>query len=131
LRAACFRDVRHDVLYKHVIYSGPIDEYFDFCFGPLPYRSLRFVHETLDIPHFQPVAVVNYPDETVEYTRITEYKHLTGQSALQNQRPSLRLRLPDGDRQAAIGVPRPDKVGYACSGSSMTRRKKPTNLSCA
>jgi len=125
------RDVRHDVLYKHVIYSGPIDEYFDFCFGPLPYRSLRFVHETLDIPHFQPVAVVNYPDETVEYTRITEYKHLTGQSALQNQRPSLRLRLPDGDRQAAIGVPRPDKVGYACSGSSMTRRKKPTNLSCA
>nr|WP_250491378.1 UDP-galactopyranose mutase [Caballeronia sp. INML2] len=41
------RDVRHDVLYKHVIYSGPIDEYFDFCFGPLPYRSLRFVHETL------------------------------------------------------------------------------------
>src|SRR5213075_2989096 len=60
---------------------GPIDEYFDFRFGKLPYRSLKFDHQTLDEEWHQPVAVVNYPDEKVPYTRISEYKHLTGQTA--------------------------------------------------
>lgn len=63
----------------HVIYTGPIDEFFDFRFGKLPYRSLRFRHETLEQEWLQPVAVVNYPDEAVAHTRVTEYKHLTGQ----------------------------------------------------
>jgi len=61
------------------IYTGPIDEYFGHRFGRLPYRSLDFVHQTLDQRRFQEVAVVNYPQENVPYTRITEYKHLTGQ----------------------------------------------------
>ena len=74
-----FRRARGCRRFGHIIYSGPVDEYFDFRFGRLPYRSLRFVHETLDMPQFQPAAVVNYPDEAVKYTRITEYKHLTGQ----------------------------------------------------
>ncbi|MDR5798038.1 UDP-galactopyranose mutase [Caballeronia sp. LZ008] len=86
-----FRQARDDVRFRHAIYSGPIDEYFDFCFGNLPYRSLRFAHKTLDIPQLQPVAVVNYPDETVEYTRITEYKHLTGQC---HPRTSISLEYP-------------------------------------
>ena len=47
--------------YDRLIYTGPIDEFFDFRFGKLPYRSLRFRHETLDRELFQPVAVVNYP----------------------------------------------------------------------
>lgn len=64
--------------YKRVIFTGPIDEYFGFRYGKLPYRSLRFQHETLKKPWHQPVAVVNYP-QTEEYTRVTEYKHLTGQ----------------------------------------------------
>jgi UDP-galactopyranose mutase len=61
------------------IYTGPIDEFFGHRFGKLPYRSLDFVHETLPQRRFQEVAVVNYPREDVPYTRITEYKHLTGQ----------------------------------------------------
>jgi UDP-galactopyranose mutase len=63
----------------HVVYTGPIDAYFGYRFGKLPYRSLRFEHEHLrDRPRFQPVGTVNYPNDHA-YTRITEFKHLTGQ----------------------------------------------------
>src|SRR5687767_8323853 len=65
-----FEEVRNEVQYDKLIYSGPIDEYFDFRFGKLPYRSLRFRHETVDQENFQPVAVVNYPSESVPHTRI-------------------------------------------------------------
>lgn len=58
-----------------VIYTGPIDELFDYRFGELPYRSLRFDLETHDMDLYQPCATVNYPN-TQLYTRITEYKHL-------------------------------------------------------
>ncbi|HEY5751686.1 MAG TPA: UDP-galactopyranose mutase [Chthoniobacterales bacterium] len=70
--------VRDDVEWKHMIYSGPIDEYFDCRFGPLPYRSLRFEHETLDMEYFQPAMQVNYPNDH-DFTRIVEIKHATGQ----------------------------------------------------
>lgn len=60
------------------IYSGPIDEYFDYCYGKLPYRSLRFDHQHLAQESFQQVGTVNFPNEHA-YTRITEFKHLTGQ----------------------------------------------------
>ncbi|NJK91543.1 MAG: UDP-galactopyranose mutase [Blastochloris sp.] len=64
--------------YDHMIYTGAIDEYFDCCFGPLPYRSLRFEPETLEQEWFQPVMQVNYPNEEA-FTRIVEIKHATGQ----------------------------------------------------
>jgi UDP-galactopyranose mutase len=73
-----FREIRDEIAYKRLIYTGPIDEYFDFRFGKLPYRSLQFRHETVDKEWHQPVAVINYP-QTEDYTRVTEYKHLTGQ----------------------------------------------------
>jgi UDP-galactopyranose mutase len=73
-----YRDLGKDFRYREVIYTGPIDEFFNFRFGELPYRSLRFVHETLSREYLQPVAVVNYPNDHA-YTRITEFKHLTGQ----------------------------------------------------
>jgi UDP-galactopyranose mutase len=73
-----FAELRDLPLYRRLIYTGPIDEFFGFRYGKLPYRSLRFVHRQLDEPWHQPVAVVNYPQDQ-EYTRITEYKHLTGQ----------------------------------------------------
>jgi UDP-galactopyranose mutase len=64
----------------HVVYSGPLDAWFDRCYGPLPYRSLRFEHEHLpNTARHQDVGTVNYPNEH-DYTRITEYKHLTGQT---------------------------------------------------
>ena len=64
--------------YGHLIYTGPIDEYFDHCHGPLPYRSLRFEPETLETEFFQPAVQVNYPNDH-EFTRIVEIKHVTGQ----------------------------------------------------
>ena len=78
-----FRDFKERVheIADHIIYTGPIDEYFDFSFGKLPYRSLKFDHRTLEEEWHQPVAVVNYPSPDVPYTRVSEYKHLTGQEA--------------------------------------------------
>ncbi|HEX8281706.1 MAG TPA: UDP-galactopyranose mutase, partial [Chthoniobacterales bacterium] len=73
-----YREARHNVQYKHLIYTGPLDEYFDYRFGPLPYRSLRFEPETLQQEFFQPAMQVNYPNEH-EFTRIVEIKHATQQ----------------------------------------------------
>ncbi len=60
---------------RRVIYTGAIDRYFDYCFGALEYRSVRFETEVLDIPNFQGNAVINYTDREVPYTRIIEHKH--------------------------------------------------------
>ena len=73
-----FREVAKVMPYRNLIFTGAIDEYFGRCFGLLPYRSLRFEHVTLDKEWHQKVAVVNYPG-TEPFTRISEYKHLTGQ----------------------------------------------------
>lgn len=75
-----FAQLRDSRVADHVIYTGPIDAYFDCRFGKLPYRSLRFEHQHLpDTPQYQAVGTVNYPNDHA-YTRITEFKHLTGQS---------------------------------------------------
>jgi UDP-galactopyranose mutase len=73
-----FREARGQVRWRHLIYTGPIDAYFDQCFGPLPYRSLRFERETHEREFFQPAMQVNYPNDH-DYTRIVEIKHATGQ----------------------------------------------------
>ena len=73
-----FADVGRDG-FEGIVYTGPIDEFYGHRFGKLPYRSLRFDHRTLDRAQFQETATVNYPGEEVPWTRITEYKHLTGQ----------------------------------------------------
>ncbi|PZN93499.1 MAG: UDP-galactopyranose mutase [Hyphomicrobiales bacterium] len=64
--------------FKRVIFTGPIDEFFGFRFGKLPYRSLSFEHVTLDQEWSQQVGTVNFP-QTMPYTRVSEFKHLTGQ----------------------------------------------------
>ena len=102
-----FTEVRDQVSYGHLVYSGPIDEYYDYCFGKLPYRSLKFQHETLNQPQFQPVSVVNYPDEAVPYTRITEYKHLTGQT---HPLTSISYEFPCADGDPYYPVPRPENA---------------------
>jgi UDP-galactopyranose mutase len=73
-----FRQLPESLRYKHLIYTGMIDAYYDFRFGPLPYRSLRFEHETMAQEYFQPYMQVNYPNDH-DYTRIVEIKHATGQ----------------------------------------------------
>ena len=100
-----FQDARDDLAYDHIIFTGPIDEYFGHRYGKLPYRSLEFRHETLEQEWLQPVAVVNYPDESVPYTRITEYKHLTGQTA---RRTSISYEYPRAEGDPYYPVPRPE-----------------------
>jgi UDP-galactopyranose mutase len=74
-----FEEIRPEIRARHTVYSGPVDSYFNYCYGKLPYRSLEFVHERLpDQQWFQPVGTVNYPND-FEFTRITEFKHLSGQ----------------------------------------------------
>jgi UDP-galactopyranose mutase len=102
-----FREIARDVRYDKLIFTGPIDEFFDFRYGKLPYRSLRFRHETVDQEVFQPVAVVNYPDYEVPYTRITEYKYLTGQ---RHQKTSLTYEYPSPDGDPYYPVPRPENA---------------------
>jgi len=63
-----------DALAKKVIYTGPIDAYFDYQLGALEYRSVRFETEVLDMPNFQGNAAVNYTDAESPYTRIIEHK---------------------------------------------------------
>jgi UDP-galactopyranose mutase len=102
-----FRDIKDEAaeIADHIIYTGPIDEYFDFRFGKLPYRSLRFDHQTLDKEWEQPVAVVNYPDEKVPYTRISEYKHLTGQEAPVT---TITYEYPSAEGDPYYPIPRPE-----------------------
>ena len=92
-----------DVRAGHVVYTGPIDEYFGHRYGALPYRSLEFRHETHDVDRFQPVAVVNYPAPGIPYTRITEYKHLTGQQAA---RTSISYEYPQAEGDPYYPIPR-------------------------
>lgn len=101
-----YRSLGKDVRYKHVIYTGPIDEYFDYRFGQLPYRSLQFRHETIDKPVFQPGAVVNYPNEH-EYTRITEFKYLTGQA---HRKTSIVYEYPRASGDPYYPIPRPENA---------------------
>ncbi|WP_322896236.1 MULTISPECIES: UDP-galactopyranose mutase [unclassified Yoonia] len=91
-------------LARRIIFTGPIDEYFEQCFGPLPYRSLRFVHETRDQEWVQQVATVNFP-QTEDYTRITEYKHLTGQV---HAKTSLTYEYPTDEGDPYYPIPRPE-----------------------
>jgi UDP-galactopyranose mutase len=102
---ADYRDVRNEVEAEQLIYTGPIDEYFDFRFGKLPYRSLKFEHKTLDQPQYQAVGTVNYPSEETPYTRISEYKHLTGQKS---DRTSITLEYPAAEGDPYYPIPRPE-----------------------
>ncbi|MBX9815211.1 MAG: UDP-galactopyranose mutase [Proteobacteria bacterium SG_bin5] len=100
-----YAEVREHHAHGHLVFTGPIDEYFGHRYGKLPYRSLRFRHETLAQPWFQPVATVNYPAEDVPYTRITEYKHLTGQEA---PRTSVTYEYPSAEGDPYYPIPRPE-----------------------
>lgn len=97
-----YREVKDILPYREMIYTGPIDEFFDFQFGKLPYRCLEFKHETLGQPQFQPVAVVNYPND-YEFTRITEFKHLTGQ---EHPKTSIVYEYPRAEGDPYYPIPR-------------------------
>jgi UDP-galactopyranose mutase len=91
------------VEYDHLIYTGCIDEFYDYKFGKLPYRSLRFEHQHLEnTEQYQSVGTINYPND-FEFTRITEFKHLTGQ---QHPATSIVREYPTAEGDPYYPIPR-------------------------
>jgi UDP-galactopyranose mutase len=101
-----YREVLREVNCREVVYTGPVDAFFDYRFGRLPYRSINFRHETHDVEVFQPAAVVNYPNEHA-YTRITEFKYLTGQS---HRKTSIVYEHPTDEGDPYYPVPRAENA---------------------
>jgi UDP-galactopyranose mutase len=101
-----YKEIQDVIPFREMIFTGPVDEYFDFRFGKLPYRSLEFKHETLNAEKFLPTAVVNYPNEQ-PYTRITEFKYLTGQ---QHPKTSVVYEYPQAEGDPYYPVPRPENA---------------------
>lgn len=97
--------VRGHVRWGHMVYTGPMDAFFEYRFGRLPYRSLRFEHQHMpNVQQFQPVGTVNYPNDHA-YTRITEFKHLTGQNC---EGTSTVREYPQAEGEPYYPIPRPD-----------------------
>lgn len=101
-----YREIVKTVPFKEMIYTGPIDAFFDCCYGKLPYRSLTFRHETHSQPLFQPAGTVNYPNEHA-YTRITEFKYLTGQ---EHGKTSIVYEYPQAEGDPYYPIPRPENT---------------------
>jgi UDP-galactopyranose mutase len=101
-----YREIEDCIPYRQLIYTGPIDEYFHYRFGRLPYRSLEFRFETRDAERVQPVAVINYPNDQ-PYTRVTEFKHLTGQV---HPKTSLVYEYPCDTGDPYYPVPQPQNA---------------------
>lgn len=97
-----YAEIKNKIPHRRTVYTGPVDEFFGFRLGRLPYRSLHFKHVTLDKEWHQPVAVVNYP-QTENYTRVTEYKYLTGQVHPQT---SITYEYPSDSGDPYYPVPR-------------------------
>jgi len=99
-----YREIINMIPYREMIYTGPVDEFFDFKFGKLPYRSMEFKHETHDKPVYQSAPVINYPNDYA-YTRITEFKYLTGQ---EHTRTSIVYEYPQAEGDPYYPIPRPE-----------------------
>jgi UDP-galactopyranose mutase len=103
---ADYREVVKEVEFGSLIYTGPIDEYFNYEYGKLPYRCLEFKHETHHREVFQPAPVVNYPNDYA-YTRVTEFKYLTGQ---EHPSTSVVYEFPRAEGDPYYPIPRPDNA---------------------
>jgi UDP-galactopyranose mutase len=101
-----YREVADLLPWKHMVYTGPVDAFFDFKHGKLPYRSLRFEHQNFAQERFQPVGTVNYPND-YGYTRISEFKHITGQK---HDTTSVVYEYPCAEGDPYYPVPRPENA---------------------
>ena len=108
------------VEYDHLIYTGPIDAFYDYQFGHLPYRSLRFEHEHLNTEHYQSFGTVNYPNDH-DFTRITEFKHLTGQQA---STTSIVKEYPTAEGDPYYPIPRDENEILFKKYKSLADREK-------
>ena len=98
-----YREARRTVPHRRLIWTGPVDEYFGCRYGKLPYRSLRFEHRTLEQERFLPVGTVNHPAEDVPFTRVSEYKHMTGQ---EHPSTSVTYEFPRAEGEPYYPIPR-------------------------
>jgi UDP-galactopyranose mutase len=101
-----YREIVKHIPFREMIYTGPVDSFFDYRYGKLPYRSLEFKHETHDVKQFQSAPVVNYPNEQA-YTRITEFKYLTGQ---EHEKTSIVYEFPQAEGDPYYPVPRKENA---------------------
>lgn len=101
-----YREIVDFIPYREMIYTGPIDLFFNYCYGKLPYRSLKFKHETINKPVHQPAPVVNYPNEHL-YTRVTEFKYLTGQ---EHNKTSIVYEYPRAEGDPYYPIPRSENA---------------------
>ena len=97
-----YKDIVDLIPHKKLIYTGPIDGYFDYQFGKLPYRSIDFQFETLDQENYQETGTINYPTSNL-YTRITEFKHLTGQK---HHKTTIVYEYPTAEGDPYYPIPR-------------------------
>jgi UDP-galactopyranose mutase len=101
-----YKDIEGVIPYKKMIYTGPVDYFFDNCYGKLPYRSIEFKFETIEADHYQPTGTVNYPNEH-PYTRVTEFKYLTGQK---HAKTTVVFEYPKAEGDPYYPVPRPENA---------------------
>lgn len=99
-----YKEIVDSISHKNMIYTGPVDSYFNYCYGKLPYRSLEFKFETVETEKFQPTGTVNYPNEQ-PYTRITDFKYLTGQK---HSKTTIVYEYPKAEGDPYYPVPRPE-----------------------
>jgi UDP-galactopyranose mutase len=101
-----YREIENEIEYGELIYTGPVDSFFDYRYGELPYRSLEFKHETHDVEVYQQAPVVNYPQNQA-YTRVTEFKYLTGQT---HRKTSIVYEFPRAEGDPYYPIPRPENA---------------------
>lgn len=101
-----YKEIVDMIPYKTMIYTGPIDSFFNYCYGRLPYRSIEFRFETHDKETFQSTGTINFPNEH-PYTRITEFKYLTGQK---HHKTSIVYEYPQAEGDPYYPIPRPENA---------------------
>lgn len=116
-----FFAVRERIEARHLVYTGPLDAFYDYCFGKLPYRSLYFEHEHLpDRAQYQQTGTINYPNDFA-FTRITEFKYLTGQT---HGGTSIVREYPQAEGEPYYPIPRPENEQLFKRYEELARREE-------
>ena len=119
-----YKHVLGGIGYKELIFTGPIDEYFDYRFGKLPYRSIEFKFESHDVEEFQQTGTINYPNDYA-FTRITEFKHLTGQK---HHKTSIVYEFPKAGGDPYYPIPTPENAALYAQYHGLARQLKSTHF---
>jgi UDP-galactopyranose mutase len=101
-----YKEIEGMIPFRNMIYTGPIDHYFDYCYGKLPYRSIDFAFQTFETEKYQSTGTINYPNDQ-PYTRVTEFKYLTGQ---QHPKTTVVFEYPKAEGDPYYPVPRKENA---------------------